>query len=434
MPKSISLQQGFRSVLFWSIISAAFIGPGTVTTAAKAGASFQLQLLWALVFSIFATIILQEAAARITIASGKNLGEIIAQKYATKNRQLRLFLFLAVAIGCAAYQAGNMLGAVAGIELLGDVPKKILTLSIGVVCFAMLWIGSFRMIANVLGLVVAFMGVAFLYVAVQTDIALGAVAIATVSPTLPAEGLLLTIGLIGTTIVPYNLFLASGISQGQEIQEMRVGIITAVLIGGLISIGILVVGTQVAGTFSFTALAEALKTQLGENAQLLLGFGLFAAGLTSSITSPLAAAVTAKSLLGNQEKKWQVQGQNFRLVWFIILLVGLTFGLLEVKPIPAIILAQALNGILLPVVAIFLFLTVNDAKLLSKRYTNTPIINILFLVIVGITCFLGLNNIVNALAKIVPAIGSLPILSINAALSVVVVVYLGIKLRKDRSV
>ncbi|MCB0548279.1 MAG: divalent metal cation transporter, partial [Phaeodactylibacter sp.] len=74
MPKAISIRQGLSSVLFWSIISAAFIGPGTVTTAAKAGASFQLQLIWALAFSIFATIILQEAAARITLASGKNLG------------------------------------------------------------------------------------------------------------------------------------------------------------------------------------------------------------------------------------------------------------------------------------------------------------------------------------------------------------------------
>ena len=58
MPKVVSLRQGLFSVLFWSIIAAAFIGPGTVTTASKAGASFQMALLWALVFSIIATIIL----------------------------------------------------------------------------------------------------------------------------------------------------------------------------------------------------------------------------------------------------------------------------------------------------------------------------------------------------------------------------------------
>lgn len=80
MPKAISIRQGLSSVLFWSIISATTY-PGTVTTAAKAGASFQLQLIWALAFSIFATIILQEAAARITLASGKNLGAIVGAQY-----------------------------------------------------------------------------------------------------------------------------------------------------------------------------------------------------------------------------------------------------------------------------------------------------------------------------------------------------------------
>jgi len=61
-------------VLFWSVISAAFIGPGTVTTAASAGSGFGTQLLWALTFSTLACIILQEAAARLTIVSGKSLG------------------------------------------------------------------------------------------------------------------------------------------------------------------------------------------------------------------------------------------------------------------------------------------------------------------------------------------------------------------------
>ena len=118
MPKALSFRRGLMSVLFWSVIAAAFVGPGTVTTASKSGATFQLDLLWALVFSLFATILLQEAAARITIASGKSLGEIIALKYTGRNDQkIKWLLFLAVAIGCGAYQAGNMLGALSGIAL-----------------------------------------------------------------------------------------------------------------------------------------------------------------------------------------------------------------------------------------------------------------------------------------------------------------------------
>ena len=113
MSKRISFQQGISSVLFWSIISAAFIGPGTVTTTSRAGASFGLSLLWTLVFSTVATILLQETAARITLASGKNLGEIIARQYGQGNsRRIHWFVFLALAFGCAAYEAGNLLGAI----------------------------------------------------------------------------------------------------------------------------------------------------------------------------------------------------------------------------------------------------------------------------------------------------------------------------------
>ena len=64
MSKRITWKGGLGSVLLWSVISAAFIGPGTVTTAANAGALFGTQLLWALLFSTLATILLQEGVVR----------------------------------------------------------------------------------------------------------------------------------------------------------------------------------------------------------------------------------------------------------------------------------------------------------------------------------------------------------------------------------
>lgn len=406
MPKTISFRQGVLSVLFWSVISAAFIGPGTVTTASKAGASYQMSLLWALVFSIFATIILQEAAARITIASGKSLGEIIALRYRQGNdRRIQILVFVAVAFGCAAYQAGNILGAISGLALIGAVPRFVFTLLIGLMCFILLWIGSYRLIANVLGLAVALMGGVFIYVAFRTNFE-SSVFFQGLVPMIPDGSLPLIIGLIGTTIVPYNLFLASGISQGQDIQEMRWGIATAVLIGGAISIAIMVVGMQVVGEFSFESLSEAIAQKLGPWSIAFFGFGLFAAGLSSSITAPMAAAVTARSLFGAQSKAWSVRSRNFRLVWGAVLGIGLLFGLLQVKPIPAILLAQVINGVLLPAVAIFLILAVNDRNLLSAAYVNRPLTNILSLLIVGITCFLGLNNIWKAIKGLAPGLAS----------------------------
>lgn len=401
MAKVISFSKGFRSIVFWSIISAAFIGPGTVTTASKAGASFQIALLWALVFSTFATIILQEAAARITIASGKSLGEIIALKYQDSSSKLSWAVFISIAFGCAAYQAGNMLGAIEGMKLMTDFSPKILTVGLAFFAFAILMLGNFRSIANVLGMVVAFMGIAFIYVAFQTNFSFGEILQSAIIPSIPENSSLLIIGLVGTTIVPYNLFLASGITQGQSISEMRVGIVIAVLIGGLISMAIMLVGAQLVGDFSFSSLAEMMKTKMGNFGGSLFAFGLFAAGLTSSITAPLAAAVTAKSLFGAGKKEWEVNGKKFRLVWGIILLIGLISGLTIGKPIPAIIAAQAINGVLLPIVAIFLILAVNDSTLIPKAFLNSNLSNLIMILLVTVSCFLGINNIFSALGKTV---------------------------------
>ncbi len=400
MSKRLSFQQGFSSVLLWSVLSAAFIGPGTVTTCSQAGATFRLDLLWALTFSTLATIVLQETAARMTIASGKNLGQIVALRYAGRGSEgLKWCLFLAVAFGCAAYQAGNLIGAVSGLQLLfPDFPRPVATLILGILAAAALWINNLKAIARILSILVAVMGLAFMYVALRVPVGVGEWLQHLVWPSFPAGSGLLIIGLVGTTIVPYNLFLGSGLGQGQSMSEMRLGIALAVGIGGLISIAILAAGVLVTGTFSYEALAGALSQNLGSAAIVLFGIGLFAAGFSSAITAPLAAAVTGQSLLSGGEGTWANKQWRFRLVWGLVLAIGMGFGMLNLRPIPAIVLAQAINGILLPLVAITLLLAANDRSLLGE-YANGFWSNLLTLLIVGVTCFLGLNNLWQALNK-----------------------------------
>lgn len=370
-----------------------------MTTCSKAGSTFGLQLLWALTFSTLATIILQEAAARITIASGKNLGEILALKY-RRAGWLKALLFGMVAFGCAAYQAGNILGAVSGLLLVFDVSQQLLVLLLGMLAAALLWAGTIRIIATVLAAVVFCMGLAFLVVAVQSSVSLTDAVGHALLPAFPENAALLVIGLVGTTVVPYNLFLASGISRGQDVREMRFGISLAVLIGGVISMAILLAGTQIAGEFSFQALAAALRTGLGEGAGVLFAFGLFAAGASSAVTAPLAAAITGQSLLGGDDKRWSVKSVRFRLVWAMVLGVGLGFGLSEVKPIPAIIAAQAINGVLLPVVAVFLWLAVNDRRLLPERFVNKGGLNVAMGAVVAVAAALGLYNLWKSLVSL----------------------------------
>ncbi|MGA0558622.1 NRAMP family divalent metal transporter [Larkinella sp. VNQ87] len=395
MPKSLSFRSGLGSVLFWSVISAAFIGPGTVTTCSLAGSRFGLGLLWTLAFSTLGTIVLQEAVARITIASGLSLGEVVGRSYGARSRVVAVGLVGAVALGCAAYQAGNILGAVSGLALLSDVPSTYLTALIGVSCIVLLWRGSQKLLANFLGIIVFVMGVAFAYVATQIQLSFGGLARALVLPTLPADSLVLAIGLIGTTIVPYNLFLASGIGRGQSLTEMRWGIGLAVLIGGGISMAILVSGTLLLGEFSFQIMADTLANRVGSWGRILFALGLFAAGFTSALTAPLAAAVTARSLLG-----WSVTSWSYRLVWLGVLAVGLTFGLLNSRPVPVIIAAQAINGVLLPVVTIFLFRAVNDSRLIPVEYRNTRLQNVAMGLVMVVTLLLGSWNIWQAIQKL----------------------------------
>ena len=389
VPKSLSFRSGLGSVLFWSVISAAFIGPGSVTACAIAGSTYGLQLLWVLTFATLGTVWLQEAAARITIATGRDLGQVITQTYiGTRGRWVAGLLFGAIFLGCAAYQAGNILGAVSGLALLTGLPVQWLTVAVGVICAGLLWIGSTQSLANMLGLVVFLMGGAFVYVAFGTPVTPVELAKALVTPAFPSGSLLLINSLIGTTIVPYNLFFGSSIVQNQSMGEMRLGIWVAVVLGGIISVVLLLAGLLIPADFSYPHMAQVLSDRLGTWAGSLFAFGLFAAGFASSLTAPLAAAVTAQSLLGVRK-----DSGIYRAIWLTVLATGLTFGLLNVTPIPVIVAVQAINGILLPFVTVFLFMAVNNRTLLGDTYCNSLWQNVAMGVVVLVTAVLGGWNV-----------------------------------------
>jgi manganese transport protein len=397
------------NILFWSVISAAFIGPGTVTTAASAGAGYGFALLWALVFSTVACLVLQEAGARLTVVSGRNLGQALRLQYrgGVSGAVVLVLVLGAIVLGCAAYEAGNILGGAAGAALGTDLSARAMTLIIGAAAALALWVGRTAVLARLLGLLVAVMGIAFLVTALR----LGPQPIGVIQgafiPTVPTGAGLLVLGLVGTTVVPYNLFLGSGLARGQELRDVRFGLSIAVILGGLVSMGIVVVGTAVEGAFSFEALAGVLAERLGDGARHFFAIGLCAAGVSSAITAPLAAAITARSLFSSEVSErtvaegrsdpWSDRGWKFRSVWAGVLAVGVVFGLAEVKPIPAIIVAQAFNGVLLPFVAVFLLLCVNDRRLMAREGLNGAPANALLGAVVAIAVMLGVNNVAKAL-------------------------------------
>ncbi|MDX1388681.1 MAG: divalent metal cation transporter [Acidobacteriota bacterium] len=422
------------SVLFWSVISAAFIGPGTVTTCAAAGASHGLALLWALTFSTVACLTLQEAAARITVVSGRDLGQALrshAGSFAVPVVALGV-----IVLGCAAYEAGNILGAVAGASLSLEIPRGALTVITAVTAGALLWFAAVKTVARLLGVLVAVMGIAFVVTAVAVAPAAKDLVRGLVVPSFPGESGLLVVGLIGTTVVPYNLFLGSGLARGQRLGEVRFGLAVAIGLGGLISMGVLVVGTSVTGPFGFAALADALAARLGGWAAGLFALGLFAAGLSSAMTAPLAAAVTARSVFGTQDQgRWDERSGRYRAVWAVVLASGVVFGLTEIQPVPAILLAQVLNGILLPFVAVFLFVLVNDRRLMGDDGINGLMANALTALTVGVTVMLGTTAVLRAGST--AAGGSAPdpgiVLAVSGVVTAAIGVWLYVRIRRARS-
>ncbi len=384
-------------VLAGSVIAAAFLGPGTVTTAARAGAAHGYGLLWALVFATFACLVLQEASARLTIASGYNLGEALRQRYHQGfGAMVVLVLVLGgIVLGCAAYQAGNILGGVEGASLATSLPRPLLTSLTAAAAGLLLWLGSTRLVITVLGLLVAVMGAAFLLTALLLEPPLGAVLTGLAVPRVPPDASWLVLGLIGTTVVPYNLFLGSGIARGQSLGEARLGLGVAIVLGGLISIAVVLVGGALDGPFSYAELGAVLAAELGAWAAGLFAIGLFAAGFSSAVTAPLAAAITARSLFaaGRDDQRWNERSWRYRSVWLVVLATGAGFGLAEVPPVPAILLAQALNGLLLPVVAVFLWLVMNDRKLLGREAVNGLAGNVVMAVVVATCIALGARGV-----------------------------------------
>jgi manganese transport protein len=408
----------WKSVVIWSIISAAFIGPGTVTTAVSAGSTFQLDLLWAVTFATVACIVLQEVAARITIASGMNVGQALTLKFGSRNGNfLKWLIGGSVIAGCAAYEAGNILGAVAGLNLLTGAGTFWLTIIVSAVSFGLLWRGSPRWISSLMMFLVALMGISFLLVALTQEFEFLGLMKASVIPVIPSGGELLLLGLVGTTVVPYNIFLGSGISKGQTIPMMRVGLMISVFIGGLITAFILLAGTAITDFSSFNNVYREFEIKVGKEAAIALALGLFAAGFSSAITAPYASAIIAKTVF--EVKKESI----IRMVWIVVLAVGFGIGISGVKPIPVILIVQALNGLILPLLVIFLILVVNDPRLVQAQYRHGVFYDILLLLILGAVTLISLNNVDKAIitAFKLSAPDHLPIVTILMCVVVIVV-------------
>ncbi|GAB3288956.1 Nramp family divalent metal transporter [Parahaliea aestuarii] len=382
------------------LVTAAFIGPGTITTASSAGAHFGFALLWALVFSLFATIVLQEMAARLGLVTRAGLAEALRSYFHSPvlGRAAVLLVVAAVGFGNAAYEAGNIAGAALALALVSQAGSGLWAAVIGLAAAGLLYSGRYRVLESSLIVLVLVMSAVFLLTAWKVSPSPAAMLEGMLKPSLPAGSLMTVIALIGTTVVPYNLFLhANAVREkwpqdmptDQALREARWDTGLSIGIGGLITLAILstaaVAFFGTSAVFTSDSLALQLEPLLGTWARYVFAAGLFAGGLTSAITAPLAAAYAVCGALGWRN---ELSAPGFRVVWLVVLLTGTIFAALGSKPLTAILFAQVANGFLLPVVAVFLLVVMNQRKLLGE-FTNGPLANLLGGLVVMVAFGLG---------------------------------------------
>ncbi|MEY3565961.1 MAG: hypothetical protein RJA23_2131 [Bacteroidota bacterium] len=340
------------------LITAAFIGPGTVTVCTLAGIRYDYTLIWALVLSVVATVFLQELSGRLGILTRMDLSQLVRSGTGSKWQKYSIMtlILLAIGIGNAAYQGGNITGTSLGLGIFVTVPTwqfgqlnlELGNLGVGLLAAGLLWTGNYKRLEFILVGLVILMSIAF-----------------------SSEELPTLVALIGTTVVPYNLFLYASLVQKQwttaeELPSMRRDLWISIVLGGLVSGAILVAGVANPSSNLETAqdIARGLTGVFGVFGTYLMGFGLMAAGLTSSLTAPLAAGLVICGILGWNQS---IQSTPMRVSMGTILLLGILFSSFGIKPVTLITLAQLANGILLPLISGWLLWLSSSKTLLGSH-------------------------------------------------------------------
>jgi manganese transport protein len=405
-PFSARIVEHLRNLGPGLLVAAAFLGPGTVTTASTAGADSGFQLVWAVVFGTLAAIVLQEMSARLGVVAGEGLGEALRTTFdnAAMKAVAAVLVISAIGIGGAAFETGNITGAAIGLESLAAGPQAVWAIVISAVTAALLWSGVYKAIERLLIALVVLMSVVFLVTAVivRPDVT---ELLAGFAPTLPSGAVLTVVALVGTTVVPYNFFLhASSVREkwdrsvptDRALAGARFDTVFSIGLGGLITLAVL---TTAAAAFFGTGtsitdagtMAEQLEPALGPAAKYFFALGLLAAGLSSAVTAPLASSYAICGVLGWRQ---DLKAPRFRAIWIATLVVGLAFTLLGGSPVQAIVFAQATNGVLLPIVAAFLLVVMNRSDLLGT-HANTTVANVLGGIVVLVAAGLGAASLID---------------------------------------
>ena len=260
--------------------------------------------------------------------------------------------------------------------------------------------GSYKVFEKVLVLLVITMSITFVLVAITStpnikDLFGG------LKPNVTESNFIYVVGLIGTTVVPYNLFLHSYIAKKRWVSEKDYktsvfDTVLSIVIGGIISLSIIITAASSQISINQNEIKNAvdlgshLSPSLGSFSKYFISIGLFCAGITSSITAPIA---TSYALSGIFKYKAEWKDKIFKRVAYIIIFIGVLFSSVNYNPILVIKLAQFINGLFLPFIAIFLIWSVNKKNIMGK-YVNSKFYNLLGILIVLVSMIISYRSLI----------------------------------------
>ncbi len=405
-----------RLIAIWGVM--VLLGPGIITsnvdndaggitTYSLAGANFGLSLLWSLIPITLVLIIVQEMGARMGVVSGKGLSDLIRERFGVK---ITFYLMILLILTNLGNTVAEFAGIAASLEIFGISRYLAVPLSV----LFLMWLavkGTYSSVEKV------FLTACVFYVAyvvagflVKPDWIEVMEAFATPTFRPDAAFVLMLTGLVGTTIAPWMQFYlqASVVDKGLRVQDLRTVRID-VAIGSMgVSIVAFFIILACAATLYKAGIqieeasqaALALEPIAGKYCTWLFAFGLFNASMFAAAILPLSTAYTICEAFGwesSLDKKFSEAPQFYGLYCFTIIFSGIIILLPNLPLISLMYFSQVINGLVLPVVLVFMLKLVND-KSIMRKHTNGRIYNVIAWLSVSILIGLSVTTIVLMLA------------------------------------
>ena len=366
---------------------------GGITTYSVAGARTGLSLLWAFPIMIVILAIVQEMVARLGVVTGQGLSDLIRERFGVR---WTAFAMVVLLVANLANTVAEFSGAAAALEIFG-VPRWLTVPVVGVAIWALVVWASYRTVERVfLSVMVVFLAYIASAILARPDWAVVGRALVTPQLSFEPELLLLLVALVGTTITPYMQFYLQSAVAEKGIGEEELGLERADAIGGAIWTNVIAVFIVVATAVTIHATgatietagdaATALAPVAGQLSTVLFAVGLFGASVLAATIMPISTAFVICEAFGWESgvgKRLADAPAFFSIYTFVLVGGALVVLLPGLDLLPLIVSSQNLQGLLLPIVLVFVVQLVNDERLMG-RHRNGRVANVLAWAAVGL--------------------------------------------------